>query len=197
MDTVEAIHHLVFQMDAQWFAGRARPHLTKPKESFMHPNKPASPAQKALLCPLTLLIAWPQRIASHFLWAGPLVARIIVGYVFMLTGLAKLNNLPQMIQNFTEWGIPYPEILTPFVSGVECLGGLALMLGLFTRVAGGMLAVVMLVAIKSAKWADIDSIETLFGFEETAYFAVFFWLAIVGAGKASLDYVIGKRLNIN
>ena len=150
------------------------------------------PIQKMLCCPLKLLIIWPERIASCFLWAGPLLVRIVVGYVFMLTGLGKLNNLPQMIKNFTDWGVPYPEILTPFVSGVECFGGIALMLGLFTRVFGGMLAVVMLVAIKSAKWADVDSVETLFGFEEASYFVIFVWLAISGAGKISLDYLIGR-----
>ena len=48
-----------------------------------------------------LLILLPAQIASHFAWAGPLMMRLIVGYVFMLTGWGKLNNLPQMIQNFT------------------------------------------------------------------------------------------------
>jgi putative oxidoreductase len=116
--------------------------------------------------------------------------RLVVGYVFMLTGWGKLNNLPQMIQNFTEWGIPFPRILTPFVSGVECFGGIMLMLGLFTRIPAAMLAVVMLVAIKSAKWENVDSLETLLGFEETTYFAAFLWLAIAGPGAVSLDRLL-------
>ena len=118
-------------------------------------NGIASIGGKLLRGIATLLIVWPEKIASHFLWAGPLLARVVVGYVFMLTGWGKLNNLPQMIENFRGWGIPYPEILTPFTSGVECFGGIALILGLFTRIAGGALAVVMVVAIVSAKWADI------------------------------------------
>lgn len=134
-----------------------------------------------------LLIALPAKIASYFSWVGPLIARLIVGYVFMLTGWAKLNNLPAMIQNFTEWGIPFPKILTPFVSGVEFFGGIMLILGLFTRIPAAMLAVVMVVAVKSAKWENVDSLETLLGFEEATYFAVFLWLAIVGPGAASLD----------
>ena len=73
---------------------------------------------------LNLLIWWPKRIAAHFEWAGPLVARIVVGYTFMLTGWAKLNNLPAIIQNFKSWGIPFPEVVTPFVAGWEFLGGL-------------------------------------------------------------------------
>ena len=139
---------------------------------------------------INLLVILPAQIASHFAWAGPLVMRLVVGYVFMLTGWGKLNNLPQMIQNFTEWGIPFPRILTPFVSGVECFGGIMLMLGLFTRIPAAMLAVVMLVAIKSAKWENVDSLETLLGFEETTYFAAFLWLAIAGPGAVSLDRLL-------
>jgi putative oxidoreductase len=137
-----------------------------------------------------LLILLPARIASYFSWAGPLIMRLIVGYVFMLSGWGKLNNLPQIIQNFTEWGIPIPKILTPFVSGVEFFGGIMLLLGLFTRIPAAMLAVVMVVAIRSAKWGDVDSLETLLGFEEATYFAAFMWLAIAGPGAASLDRLL-------
>ncbi len=137
-----------------------------------------------------LLVALPRHIASYFPWAGPLFMRLVVGYVFMRTGWTKLNNLPQMIQNFTEWGIPYPNILTPFVSGVEFLGGICLILGLFTRIAAAPLVIVMIVAIKSAKWENVDSLETLLGFEEMTYMAAFFWLAVAGPGKASLDYLL-------
>jgi putative oxidoreductase len=65
-----------------------------------------------------------------------------------------------------------------------------LMLGLFTRIPAAMLAVVMVVAVKSAKWGDVDSLETLLGFEEATYFAAFMWLAIAGPGAASLDRLI-------
>ena len=139
---------------------------------------------------VNLLIMLPARIASTFAWAGPLAMRLVVGYVFTLTGWGKLNNLPQMIQNFTEWGIPFPNILTPFVSGVEFFGGILLILGLFTRIPAAMLAVVMLVAIKSAKWENVDSLETLLGFEEMTYFAAFLWLAIAGPGAISLDRLL-------
>jgi putative oxidoreductase len=150
---------------------------------------------KMLVLLVKILIKWPETIASYFLWAGSLVARIIVGYVFMFTGLAKLNNLPAMIERFTNWGIPFPSIMTPVASGIEFFGGILLMLGLMTRISGGALAVVMGVAIISAKFSQIDSLETLLGFEEAIYFAIFTWLAICGAGKVSVDYLILSRLN--
>ena len=139
---------------------------------------------------VNLLISLPARIASHFAWAGPLIMRIVVGYTFMLAGWGKLTNLAQVIPNFVEWGIPLPHILTPFVAGVECFGGIMLILGLFTRIPAAMLAVVMIVAVKAAKWGDVDSVETLLGFEEATYFAAFMWLAIVGPGAASLDRLL-------
>ena len=148
-----------------------------------------------LNCIVQCLIGWPERVASHFLWAGPLVARIVAGYVFMLSGWSKLHSLPQITENFINWGIPFPHILTPFVSGVEFFGGICLILGLLTRIAGGMLAGTMVVAIISAKLMDIDSLETLLGFEETNYLAIFFWLAVAGPGKASLDYLITSRIS--
>src|SRR5258706_739149 len=136
---------------------------------------------------VNLLILLPAQIASHFSWAGPLIMRLIVGYTFMLTGWGKLTNLAQVTENFIGWGIPFPKILTPFVSGVEFFGGVMLMLGLFTRIPAAMLAVVMLVAIKSAKWGSVDSLETLLGFEEATYFAAFMWLPLSGPRAAFLD----------
>ena len=51
----------------------------------------------------------------------------------------------------------------------------------------------MIVAIVSAKWSDVMTLEDLLGFEESTYLAVFTWFAICGAGKASLDYLIERR----
>ena len=138
------------------------------------------------------LIDWPARVAAHLRWAGPLLARIVTGYVFLLSGWGKLHNLPLVTQNFIGWGIPFPHVLTPFVSGVEFFGGLFLLLGLCTRISAGALAVVMLVAIRSALWDQVDSLETLLGFDESEYFALFTWLAIAGPGALSLDALLQR-----
>jgi len=138
------------------------------------------------------LIIGTERQARLFSWLAPLAARIVVGWVFTWTGWTKLNNLPVMIDNFRGWGIPFPEIMTPFVSGVEFLGGLCLLLGLFTRIFAPMLVVVMIVAVVSAKLDQVDSLETLLGFEEVAYLSLFGWLAIAGPGPLSLDYVLQR-----
>ena len=139
------------------------------------------------------LIGWPERVAQHLQWVAPLFARVVVGWVFMWSGWGKLHNLPAITENFVGWHIPAPQILAPFVSGVELFGGIFLLLGLMTRISAGALGVTMIVAIASAKWADVDSLETLLGFDETEYLALFLWLAIAGAGAVSLDWFLERK----
>ncbi len=143
---------------------------------------------------LRWIVVRSGELASYFSWLPPLFARLVVGWVFMWSGWAKLNNLPQMIENFRSWNIPLAEIMTPFVSGVEFVGGLLLLFGLFTRIAAPPLVIVMIVAIISAKWDQIDTLETLLGFEEVAYMALFGWLAVAGPGPISLDYLLRSWL---
>jgi putative oxidoreductase len=138
------------------------------------------------------LISWPESVGRRLAWLAPLFARVTVGWVFLWSGWGKLNNLPQVTENFIGWGIPFPHVLTPFVSGVEFFGGLFLLLGLLTRISAGALGVTMIVAIKSAKWGDVDSLETLLGFDEFEYLALFLWLAIAGAGPVSLDHLLQR-----
>ncbi len=141
---------------------------------------------------MEILVEWlidrPRRVAHHLMWLAPLFARITVGWVFLWSGWGKLNNLPQVTQNFIEWGIPFPHLLTPFTSGVEFFGGLFLLLGLLTRISAGALGITMIVAIRAAKWGDVDSLESLLGFDEFEYLALFLWLAIAGPGPVSIDH---------
>jgi putative oxidoreductase len=139
------------------------------------------------------LIDWPRTVAVHLQWLAPLFARLVVGWVFLLSGWGKLHNLAQVTENFIGWGIPWPHVLTPFVSGVELFGGLFLLLGFLTRISAGALGITMIVAIASAKWGDVDSLGTLLGFDETEYLALFLWLAIAGAGMLSVDYLLERR----
>jgi putative oxidoreductase len=139
-----------------------------------------------------LLIHGPKKIASYLQDLGPLFARMTVGYVFMLTGWAKLHNLENVIPYFEELKIPLPSIMATFVSGLECFGGLFLLLGLLTRISAGGLGIVMIVAIISTKASDIDGLEILLGFEETLYLVIFFWLAVFGSGKYGIDAYLEK-----
>jgi putative oxidoreductase len=142
---------------------------------------------------VTTLVEWPRNVARHLEWLGPLVARVVTGWVFLWTGWAKLTHLPLVTENFAGWGLPAPAILAPLASGIEFFGGLLLIVGLLTRISAGALGVVMIVAVASVQWPEVDSFLTLVGLEEIMYLALFLWLAIAGAGRVSIDYYLERR----
>jgi putative oxidoreductase len=139
------------------------------------------------------LIEWPRGVARHLAWLAPLFARVVTGWVFLWTGWGKLTHLPLVTQNFEGWGIPAPGLLAPVASGIEFFGGILLILGLLTRISAGALGVVMIVAIATVQWAEVDSFLTLVGLEEVMYLALFLWLAIAGAGRVSIDYHLERH----
>jgi len=143
----------------------------------------------------TILYDWPVAVARRLEWLAPLVARITVGVVFAVTGWGKLHNLEKITDFFTELGIPYPQIQAPFASANEFVCGVLILIGLATRVASIPLIIVMLVAIRTAQWENIDSLSALLGTVEWAYIAIFAWLAIAGPGPVSLDYLIARARN--
>jgi putative oxidoreductase len=132
-------------------------------------------------------------VASKLSWLPPLLARITVGWVFVLSGWGKLHSLPDIVEYFRTLGIPAPEVQAPFASGTELVCGVLLLLGLATRFAAVPLMVVMTVAIMTARLEELTSAGALFGFIEFTYIALLLWIAVAGPGPLSLDALIFRK----
>ena len=143
---------------------------------------------------LRALLKWALGLAEKLEWVGPLLIRLAVGYMFFLTGWGKLQHLDKVTGFFAGLGIPHPHINAIVAASTECFGGLLIMLGLFTRLISIPLAFVMVIAIATAKMGDVHGLGDFVGLSELAYLLIFVWLALAGAGKASLDYVLCKTL---
>jgi putative oxidoreductase len=133
-------------------------------------------------------------------WAGPLLARLVVGLVFTLSGWGKLHNLDNVIEYFSSLGIPAARYQAPFASAMELACGVAVLLGLCTRLAALPLIVIMVVALKTALAEDLaaaegalDWLNVLFGLPEFLYIVLCAWLAVAGAGAVSLDRLLFRR----
>lgn len=122
-----------------------------------------------------------------------LFARIVVGFVFATAGWGKLNNLEGVIGFFTQLGIPAPQIQAPFVAGLEFVGGLMIVAGLFTKLISIPLLFTMIVAIATAKASEITGIGDLFGLSEFLYIVIFAIFITHGPGKASFDHWMKNR----
>lgn len=132
--------------------------------------------------------------AGRLAWLPPLLARVSVGLVFVTAGWGKLQHLDRVIEFFRSLGIPAPEIQAPFVAATELVCGLLVVLGLATRFAAVPLIVTMIVAIRTALWAELEGAIDLLGRQEFLFIALLAWLAIAGAGAISLDAIAARRL---
>lgn len=144
---------------------------------------------------MNLVLGWIRSVLkaiTHVEWAGPLLARITLGVVFIESGWGKLHNIPKVVEFFTQLGIPAPEFQAHFVAATELVGGLLVLVGLATRLASIPLAVTMVVALITAKKDDIASFSDLTGISEFLYIVLFFWLVLAGPGLVSIDAVIGR-----
>lgn len=80
------------------------------------------------------------------------LVRIAVGVVFVSEGIQKFLFAEALgAGRFAKIGIPWPELMGPFVGGVETIAGLSILLGWFARLAALPLVVDMLVAIATTK----------------------------------------------
>jgi len=128
-------------------------------------------------------------------WLALLAGRLAVGLLFVSTGWGKVHNIPKVTMFFEHLGIPAPGFNAVLVGWSELLCGSALVVGLLTRLATVPLIVSMIIAILTAKLADIHGLFDLVGADEFTYLVVLVMLAILGPGRVAIDHVIAKRLD--
>ena len=121
--------------------------------------------------------------------AVALVARIGLGVVFIAHGWQKLNTfgLDGTAASFEAMNIPVPTASAYFATFVELIGGGALVLGIFTPIAGlllfvDMLGAAFLVHFENGVFATENGYELVVALGVGALM-----LAAFGAGRISID----------
>ncbi len=114
---------------------------------------------------------------------GLLVLRIGLGVIFVAHGIGKIQSMGATAGYFETIG--FGSFMAHLVAYVELVGGIALLLGVFTRLAAGILASVMAVVLLYVKMNA--PITGMGGNElELALFVSSVALAFMGGGHFSL-----------
>jgi putative oxidoreductase len=129
-------------------------------------------------------------------WLGPLVVRLSFGYFWLETGIAKVQNLDGFTQRFVGWGIPFPAFSAGMSAWTELVGGLLIMLGLFTRLVSIPMIINMAVAVTLVVSKNLMGLDDYVEADEIVYSLIFFWLLMAGPGKVSLDTLLARWLGI-
>ena len=136
-------------------------------------------------------------VASYLQSPFLLVVRLYWGWQLMQSGWGKLHHLDRVTDFFTNLNLPAPAFTAHFVSVLEWVGGLLLILGLGSRLISLVLTVNMLVAYWTA---DRDALFAVFSdpgkFYNADPYTFLFASAMVlvfGAGLFSVDALLKKR----
>ena len=89
-------------------------------------------------------------------WLGPLALRLYLAPIFIAVGAHKFANFDSMVAWFgnADWGLglPMPRLMVFLAASAELFGGVALLLGLATRLLVLPLMITMLVAAGTTHW---------------------------------------------
>lgn len=110
-----------------------------------------------------------------------IICRILIGLFFFIAGFNKLFHpifQGYMFNTISSIGFPFPQFTAHFTAFCECIFGLFLMLGFWTRISSVFLIIIILVALFTH---DLNSIPKELNpiKEETGIYAMdpFTWLS--------------------
>jgi putative oxidoreductase len=139
---------------------------------------------------------WATRTAKAIL-----LVRILVGWVFLSEGIQKFIFPEALgVGRFVKIGIPWPQIMAPFVGVVEIVFGSLLLIGLMTRLAAIPLLIDICVALYSTKivtlgkngvWGTLHEART-----DLSMLLGLIFLLFVGGGTWSLDALLPPKNQI-
>ncbi len=121
---------------------------------------------------------------------APTVARWFAGAAFIAISIEKSTNNREVVAKFVSYGLPESSLLVYLVGVLELFGGLALLLGLGTRLAALGLAVNMVGAISTAGRTVGGPVHL--GLAPTLLLVMLF-LLWAGPGLVSLDRRLAAR----
>ena len=122
-------------------------------------------------------------------WA-PVFLRIAIGLIFILHGYPKLNkNLKKTSEFLNNIGFRPGKFWALVLGSVEFFGGLAILIGLFTRTASVVLGIVMIIALyhHTVVWK-----KKFIGGYELDFIILFALIALLLLGSGNLS--IGMTL---
>ena len=132
-----------------------------------------------------------------------LLARVLLGVFFAISGGNKIFVASQyniMYETIVGAGIPFPHVLTYFVSSAEFVCGCLLIIGLLSALCCMAFIIDMVVAITTVQLATItkafsfiDWLDDFLYLPEVMYIIIFLWLIFSGPGRLSVDHWIAVR----
>ena len=126
-----------------------------------------------------------------------LVARILIGLIFVMSGWRKLMDIPAFLKTMPNRGLP--DFLGYVAPPVEFLGGLFIVFGFATRYAALIMLLFMIIATFSSHryWTYSDpgqyTAQSSNFWKNVAMSGGILLLFVIGAGRYAVDAMLPRR----
>lgn len=123
-----------------------------------------------------------------------IIMRVVLGIIFIFHGVDKFQGISNVEAWFSSIGIP--GVLAYVVAAIELIGGILLILGLFTRYVAGLFVIILIGAIITAKLsAGLLGNGQMAGYElDLGFILVSLYLVVADRSPFSVDrFIMSKR----
>ena len=117
----------------------------------------------------------------------PLTGRILMAAIFIMSGIGKISAPAATMGYISAMGLPFPAVALAGAIGIEVIGGLLLVLGLYTRPVALALAAFSIVTGLVFHNAIGDQNQMIHLMKNLAMAGGLLQVAAFGAGSLSLD----------
>ena len=121
-----------------------------------------------------------------------LIGRILLAAIFILAGFGKLTDISGTAAYFAMYGLPGGGATAVVTGLIELLGGIAILVGFQTRIAGWVMAVFCVATALIAHTAWSDMMQLINFQKNLAMAGGFLVLATYGPGALSVDARTGS-----
>ncbi len=116
-----------------------------------------------------------------------LIARILLAAIFILAGFSKLTAIDGTAGYIGSVGLPFPTLLAWGTAFFEIIAGIAIAIGIQTKLAAYALAAFSIVSAIIFHNNLGDQMQFILFMKNFAMAGGFLVLSVVGAGSLSLD----------
>ena len=116
-----------------------------------------------------------------------LAGRVLMSIIFLMSGFGKLGAVEGTAGYMASMGVPAASITVWLVIALEILGGIAILVGFFTRYAAWALAAFCVASGYLGHYQPEDQMQMISFMKNLAMAGGFLALAAAGAGRFSID----------
>jgi putative oxidoreductase len=124
---------------------------------------------------------------------GILIGRILLVLIFLQSGIGKIMNFQGTVEYMAKFGMPYTNFFLVGAIFIELFGSVTVITGYYARLGAFLLVIFLIPTTLIFHTNFSDPNQQIHFMKNVSMFGGILVLLMVGAGRFSLDYLLGEK----